>query len=553
MEDDNNTIDRRKFLASIGLSGATLVAGCSGNTDQSNTQTTATTTATTGSPTETQSQSKNAALYGGHLRTSVSRKPNTLNPIKHVNGAEYQVTGWLYSNLTRIDHNLKVHPDLATDWEANSDATQWTFNLRDNATFHHNGRQVVARDVKKTIETVQNPDVSSPGKGTIGPIESVEAVDDTTVRLNLSSPYADIPKKMAKQFVRILPADAIENNFDKIANSDYGSGPFVLQEYKVGSQLTATAYDDYYMQDENGNSLPFVNKVTQKIFPEATAEISAMGNKNVDLMWEAPPSQWSRVKSMGSVNSNRTSGGSFANVVMRSDKPPFNDNRVRKAFKFAVDKQAMLEGAQDGLGTIGQDTPISPAYEFYKDLPQRKRNLDKAKSLLQEAGYGDGMELTLYAANSPEVRVNTAVLLKEQLKPLGVTINIKQVSYDNYLSNVWKKAPFYVGYYGMRFTEDGILYLLLHSEGSWNEAHWSDKEFDKVIEQARQATNKQKRAKLYAKAQRILQDRGPFLIPFFQDELAASRKYVDDYQIHPTGFFVPIQDVKLTSNAPTKG
>ena len=552
MPRDANTIERRAFLASVGLSGATLIAGCTGGNEQTTTETTETTT-TSGTDTTTDTQSGNEALYGGHLRTSVSRKPNTLNPIKHVNGAEYQVTGWLYSNLTQVDHNLKVQPDLATDWEANNDASQWTFNLRDDAKFHHNGKQVTARDVKKTIETVQNPDVSSPGKGTIGPIESVEAVDKTTVRLNLSGSYADIPKKMAKQFVRILPADVLENNFDKVANNDYGSGPFVLEEYEVGSRLTATAYDDYYLQDKNGNSLPFVDKVTQKVFPETTAEISAMGNKNVDIMWEVPPSQWNRVKSMGGVNSLRTSGGSFANVVMRSDKPPFDDNRVRKAFKYAVDKKAMLEGAQDGLGTIGQDTPISPAYEFHADLEQRGRNLDKAKSLLQEAGYSDGLELTLYAANKPEVRVNTAVLLKEQLKPLGVTINIKQVSYDNYLSNVWKKAPFYVGYYGLRFTEDGILYLLLHSNGSWNEAHWSDDEFDKVIEQARQSTKKQERADLYAKAQRILQERGPYLVPFFQDELAASRKYVDDYQLHPTGFFVPIQDVKLGSNAPTRG
>lgn len=548
MPGNSNRMNRRSFVAALGLAGATTIAGCSGSqsnnaggsgsTEQESSDQTETTEAT--SP------------YGGRLRVSVSRKPNTLNPIKHVNGAEYQVTGWLYSNLTRVDHNLEVHPDLATDWEANSDASQWTFNLREDATFNHNGEQVTARDVKKTIETVQDPDVGSPGKGAIGPIESVEAVDKTTARINLSGPYADIPKKMAKQFARILPADVIENRFDEIATTDFGSGPFNLETFEVGSIIETSRNEDFYLESEDGNQLPYVDGVNQRVYPETTAEISAMGNNSVDIMWEVPSSQYERVQSQNGTKALRTPGGAFANLVMRSDEPPFDDNRVRKAFKYAVDKEAMLKGAQNGLGVVAQDTPISPAYQFHTDLPDREQDLDRAKELLEEAGYGDGLDLKLYAANQPSVRVSYATLLKNQLKEIGVNIEIEQVSYDRYLSEIWSSAPFYIGYYGMRFTEDGILYLLLHSEGSWNEAHWTDEEFDKVLDKARQTTDKDEREKLYARAQEILHERGPYLVSFFQDELAAQRKYVDNYNLDPTGFFVPVQDVKLSGDAPTR-
>jgi len=548
MPDNSTRVNRRSFVAALGLAGATTIAGCSGSqsnnaggsgsTEQGDSEQTETTEAT--SP------------YGGRLRVSVSRKPNTLNPIKHVNGAEYQVTGWLYSNLTRVDHNLEVHPDLATDWEPNSDASQWTFNLREDATFNHNGEQVTARDVKKTIETVQDPDVGSPGKGAIGPIESVEAVDKTTARINLSGPYADIPKKMAKQFARILPADVIENRFDEIATTDFGSGPFNLETFEVGSIIETSRNEDFYLESEDGNQLPYVDGVNQRVYPETTAEISAMGNDSVDIMWEVPASQYKRVQSQNGTKALRTAGGAFANLVMRSDEPPFDDNRVRKAFKYAVDKEAMLEGAQNGLGVVAQDTPISPAYQFHTDLPDREQDIDRAKELLEEAGYGDGLDLKLYAANQPSVRVSYATLLKNQLKEIGVNIEIEQVSYDRYLSEIWSSAPFYIGYYGMRFTEDGILYLLLHSEGSWNEAHWTDEEFDKVLDKARQTTDKDERAKLYGRAQEILHERGPYLISFFQDELAAQRKYVDNYNLDPTGFFVPVQDVKLSGDAPTR-
>ena len=543
MIDDGNRINRRSFIAALGLAGATTVAGCSGSQSNSDGG---------GGSEDTEATEEMSGPYGGQLRVSVSRKPNTLNPIEHVNGAEYQVTGWLYSNLTRVDHNLEVHPDLATDWEPNSDASQWTFNLREDATFNHNGEQVTARDIKKTIETVQDPDVGSPGKGAIGPIESVEAVDETTARINLTGPYADIPKKMAKQFARILPADVIENRYDEIATTDFGSGPFNLETFDVGSLIETSRNEDYYLESESGDQLPFVDGVNQRVYPETTAEISAMGNDTVDIMWEVPAAQYGRIQSQSGSEALRTSGGAFANLVMRSDQPPFDDNRVRKAFKYAVDKEAMLEGAQNGFGMVGHDTPISPAYQFQTDLPAREQDFDRARELLEEAGYGDGLDLKLYAANQPSVRVKYATLLKNQLKEIGVNIEIEQVSYDRYLSEIWSSAPFYIGYYGMRFTEDGILYLLLHSEGSWNEAHWKDDEFDQVLNQARQTTDTNERAELYARAQEILHERGPYLVSFFQDELAASRNYVDNYQLNPTGFFVPTQNVQLSEDAPTQ-
>lgn len=545
---NGSQVNRRSFVAALGLAGATSVAGCSG---QSNNGSGGSTTEQDDSD-ETDSTEGASATYGGQLRVSVSRKPNTLNPIEHVNGAEYQVTGWLYSNLTRVDHNLELQPDLATEWEPNSDASQWTFNLRDDATFNHNGEQVTAQDVKKTIETVQDPDVGSPGKGAIGPIESVEAVDDTTARINLTGPYADVPKKMAKQFARILPADVIENRYDEIATTDFGSGPFNLETFEVGSTIETSRNEDYYLESENGDPLPFVDGVNQRVYPETTAEISAMGNNTVDVMWEVPASQHGRVQSQDGSEALRTPGGAFANLVMRSDQPPFDDNRVRKAFKYAVDKEAMLEGSQNGLGVVGQDTPISPAYQFHTDLPSREQDLDRAKELLEEAGYGDGLDLKLFAANQPAVRVTYATLLKNQLSEIGVNIEIEQVSYDRYLSEVWTSAPFYIGFYGMRFTEDGILYLLLHSEGAWNEAHWSDDEFDQVLNQARQTTDNEERAELYARAQEILHERGPYLVSFFQNELAAQRNYVDNYQLDPTGFFVPSQNVQLSEDAPTR-
>lgn len=552
MKDDSNRLERRKFLGCIGLAGIVATAGCSGGNQEETTTDEGGAETTQPDDSTGDSTAVSNDMRGGEARVTVSRTAENLNPILHVNAPEYMTTSWMYSKLTQVDTNLEVHPDLATDWEANDDVTQWTFHLRDDATFHHNGEQVTAEDVKATLETIQDEDIGSPGQGAIGPIESVDVVDETTAQVNMSGPYADLPKMVGSQYCGIVPADVIENDFDSLATTDYGSGPFILEEFEIGSHSILSRNDDYYLQDENGNQLPYLDGITQNVYPEEAAELSALESQQADITLEVSSSSWSRVQNMNGVNPHRTAGGTFANVVMRSDEPPFDDNRVREAFKLAIDRETLLEGAVNGLGTIAQDSPISPAYEYHTELPERERDLERARELLDEAGYGDGLELTLYAADSPAVRVDTAVLYKEQLAEIGVDVEVQQVSYDRYLSEIWTQATFYVGYYGLRYAEDGILYLLLHSDGSWNEAHWSDEEFDQALEEARQVTDPERRQELYGRAQEILYERGPFLIPFFMDRLGASRDYVNNYKLDPTGFFVHLQDVSLSDNAPTK-
>lgn len=525
---NDDSIDRRTFLECMGLSGAVALAGCMGG------------------------EGGQASIEGGQLRLSVGWDIDTLNPLSVINQPEFVAVGWLYSKLTRVDNELKVQPDLATDWEPNSDLTEWTFSLRDDAKFHHNDQQVTAEDVKVTLEAIQNPENSSTGQGTIGPIESVEVDDETTARIVLSSPYSDIPIKMAKQYPCILPKDVVENDLESVANTDYGSGPFILEELEKGSHLKVTANDDFYMEDEEGNSLPYLDTVSQEVYPEPTSEISALQNKQTDAMWQVPASNWSRVTNLQDVKTRQQPSGTFPSVMMRTDTEPFNDNRVRRAFKLAIDREAMLEGAKQGLGQVANDHPIGPVYRHAPELPQRERDLDKAKSLIEDAGYNDGLELELIAADSPPVREQVAVLLKEQLKPINVTINVKTMSYDRWISNFWSQDDFYVSYYSVQYTEDGILYKLLHSEGPWNEAAFSHEELDNLLEEARRTNDSNKRSELYKQASKIVRDEGPYIIPFFYDRLAAQRTYVEDLELIPGSVELPAERAHLTDDAPNK-
>lgn len=541
---DVSAINRRTLLKGVGAGVATGMAGCTSSsssqgTDEKQTQTT------------TKSVNK-----GGHLRLSAIASADTLNGWQLDSKHERLIIQSLNSYLTWMKPDLTVGSDLATDWEANEDATQWTFHLRDDATWHHNGNRVIADDVVASANAIYAKDSTAAGKGSLGPLESAEVVNDTTVQFNLSAPDGLIPQRWARTVAPIYPADVIRNRPGKMATEDFGSGPFELESFTAGDKTVLTSYDDYYLTDEEGNQLPYLDKVTIKQLPDTNTQVTSFRNKEVDLLWKVPRTQWSRVKNMSEVNAKRINASGFTVIQMRSDKPPFDDNRVRTAFKLAVDRKALLEGAASGLGEIAYDNPIGPAYPGHTDVPERSQNLEKAAQLLEDAGYGKGgdpIDLNFYAPSTPSKVLNTTVIAAEHFNKLpNVNINVKQQSYDNWISNTWLHAKFYTSWYTQRPTTDTLLLQVWHSDGPWNEAHWSDKEFDQAAEAARSALTKEKRNKHLAKCQEILHKRGPSVISFYLDALAAQHKYVNGFEPYPTQKWVRSQKISLSDDAPTQ-
>jgi peptide/nickel transport system substrate-binding protein len=249
-----------------------------------------------------------------------------------------------------------------------------------------------------------------------------------------------------------------------------------------------------------------------------------------------------------------TPSGTFVAVVVPADKPPFNDNRVREALKLTVDRDVMLAGAFEGYGETGQDHPISSAYQYYSAVEPRKRNVERAKALLKEAGHANGLSFTLFVAVSPPLREKLAVILKEMARPAGFDVKIEVVSYDRYLSQVWNKGLPYVVYYSTRPTPDLILKKLYHPTEGLDEGRLASQnpEFVKLIEKAGVSVDPAERQKLYSEIYKISRDQGTFLIPFFKSELSAKANYVKDYLARPVSYEVEIENVWLTADAPKK-
>jgi peptide/nickel transport system substrate-binding protein len=488
-----------------------------------------------------------APRRGGTLRVSVDQAPSKLNPLLHRVNPEYVLGELLYSGLTRLAPDMSAEPDLAESWSPNPELTEWTFKLRSGVTFH-DGSPLTARDVVATFEAILDPATASAARTNIGPVEKATATDDATVVFRLSGAYADLPVALAYTNAKIVPAAIVKSDMARLDREAVGTGPFRLVSYEPARATIVERNPNYFMKDR-----PFLDRVEVVVYPDPTAEASALIAGDTDLMLQVGPADYKRVSGATGVKGLRTPSGQFLNVILGCDQKPFSDARVRKALALAVDRDPMVDLVAESYGTPGNDTPINAAYRFHRDLPVRKPDVAQAKKLLAEAGYPRGLDLTLIASDRPSTRTQLGVALRELAKPAGFNINVQTMPHATYLDQVWRKGPFYVGFYNMQPTADGIFKLLYTSDAAWNETKWNNATFDKLVGEARGTADQGKRAELYGAAQQLMYDEVPTVIPVFFDLLAAQREYVQGFRLHPRGAVFRFDQISLSDKAPKRG
>jgi peptide/nickel transport system substrate-binding protein len=516
-----SNIDRRRFLAtSAALSGLAL------------------------SPFTAYAQA--APRRGGTLKLSVDQAAAKLNPLLTRVNPEYMLAELLYSSLTRLKLDMTAEPDLAASWTSSPDLLEWTFVLRRGVTFH-DGSPCTAADVVATFEAILDPKTASPARQNVGPIAKATAKDPNTVVFTLNSPFADLPVTLAYTNAKIVPAAVIKAGLARLDREAIGTGPFKLVSFEPERQVVVARNDAYY-----DKTRPYLDRIQIVVYPDSTAEASALISGDTDLVSTTPPTEFARLSKASGVKVLRTPSGQFCNVNFGCDAKPFNDVRVRQALAMTVDRTAMVDFVTEGYGTPGNDTPLNPAYRYYADQPLKKPDIAKAKALLAEAGFPNGLDATLIASDRPPVRTQLAVALREMAKPAGVRLNVETMPHATYLDQVWKKGSFYVGFYNMQATADAIFALLYTSNAAWNETRWNNPAFDKVVNEARGTIDDAKRRALYTEAQKLMHAQVPSIIPVFFDLLAAQRDWVQGYQLHPRGAVFRLDYVSLTDKAPKR-
>ena len=488
-----------------------------------------------------------AARRGGTMRMSVDQAASVIHPLRTRVNPEYLVTELLYSNLTRLKSDMTVEPDLAVSWTANATLTEWTFILRDGVQFH-DGTPFTAADVAATFKAILDPKTASPGRTNVGPIAEAVATDPRTVVFKLAAPYADLPVAVAYTNARIIPAAIAGGNLDRLAREAIGTGPFKLVSYEPDRRIIVARNEHYYDPVR-----PYLDRIEIMVFPDPTAEASALISGDTDMMSNASQGEFPRLSAAPGVNALRTPSGQFLNVNMACDTAPFNDVRVRRALALTVDRTAMAGFVAQGFGTPGNDSALNPAYHFYKEQPLKPVDIAQAKRLLAEAGHPNGLDVTMIASDTPGTRAQLAVAIREMARPAGFRINVQTMPHATYLDQVWKKGHFYVGFYNMQATADAIFSLLYTSNAAWNETRWNNSAFDKLVGEARVTIDETKRRELYGQAQVLMNADVPSVIPCFFDLLAARRNHVQGYTLHPRGAVFRLDEAWLDETAPKRG
>lgn len=436
-------------------------------------------------------------------------------PMTDPHGQLFSETDWarltsIYDTLTVRDADGAAAPALAESWSSSDDATEWTFELRDDAQFS-DGSPVTAADALYSIGRLQEKSAENGGRvGTID-MERSAAPDEHTLRLVVPTPNAELSLALTLGSF-VVKADTTD--FTK----PIGSGPFTLDT--LDDQIAVLAANNQWWGDGPG-----VERLTLRGFTDSQAMAQAVTSGSIDMATGVQPAAAKASEATG-VQVSARSGGETVPLLMRVDTPPFDDNKVRRAIKLAIDRPTLIEQIYLGYGTPGRDMIRLDDPEVPSDVAEVSRDVEKARRLLAEAGFPDGFTTTLHTSSAYPTMTPLATAVKQQLAEIGITVEVKEHSPDEYWTTAYGVEPFTVGFYGSTQSFGALVRATVLSDAAYSETGWADSQFDATWTQAMATTDDSARAELIGNLHRQMATEGGWLVWGFGDRLTLYRDNV---------------------------
>ena len=484
---------------------------------------------------------------GGTLRIAMRcqdlKSPHTYSWIESANSAR-QVLDY----LTVTGGDNVTRPSLIEKWEPSPDLKTWTLRVRKSVKWH-NGRQFTADDVVWNLKRVLDPktgssvlglmkgflledyetgekdDKGNPKKASrLWDANAIQKVDDFTVRLNGKTPQLAVPEQLFHYPLLIL--DPAENGEFKVGSN--GTGAFTLVENEVGRRQVLKAHKPgYWGGGPYLDQLEFID-----LGDDPAASVAALASRQVDGLYGADIVQLEALQKIPHVQMYQVATAYTATARMQPVKP-FDDKRVRQAMRYAIDSNAVLQIAHRGLGQPGEHHHVSPVHPEYAKLAPPQRDVARAKKLLTEAGYPNGIDVEIICRPQPAWELLAVQTMVEQWKEGGIRVKINVMPSTQYWE-VWTKVPF--GFTTWAHRPLGIMSLALayRSGGPWNESKYSNPEFDRLLTQAEGTLDVAARREIMARLETILQEDGPIVQPVWRAIFTFHDKRVQGFKPHPT-------------------
>lgn len=507
------------------------------------------------------------------LIIAINMDVRTLDPAMSNMALDGTIICLIHENLTWFDRKLRLIPRLALSWESPDGAMSWIFKLRPGVKFH-DGTEFTADAVKKHFERIKNPATRSNRLNKVQDVEGIDVIDPLTVRFRMAKPHAMWPTVLRDAFASIACPTAIdkaeamaaEENARKVAaagttpdgkpkevpvpalSTEFyprfptGTGPYMFEAYEP---------DQYIRLRRNPNHrdvhLYHFEEVEFRPVREPTTRLIMLEQGRVDIAEIMEAHVEPAIKS-GRVAITSVSRLRDSYIGLNYMKPPFNDVRVRQAVNYAVDRDDIVKNvfrghAEPMLGPFPRSLPA-----FNTEMETYKYNPEKAKALLKEAGYEKGFEATLWAMDTA-TDTNLAVILSEQLRRLGIRLNIIRYDravywdkFDAYLTNDGKKYPTKEGVFDMFVagwtggeTPHGYLYYLFRSDDSSNSSFYENPEVDRLLAESLKTTDEAARDEIYKKLQEIIVTDAPWIFGYHNHLVLGMNPLLEGFQAHAAG------------------
>ncbi len=450
---------------------------------------------------------------GGHAVFAIGRANTTDSFDPQITlttfGAVTRVT--VFDSLYEISTNGEIVPSLATGAEVDATATTWRVGIKTGVTFH-NGQTLTPEDVVNSITIHMGEDSRSPMKSLLTNVRNI-STDGNDVVFELNTPDVDWPATLAEYTLSIFPTQDGEADW----RSGVGTGPYRLLEFEPGVRARFERNENDHRSDRG-----WFDTIEFAAVNDSSARINAIISGEVHAIAEVEPLLAQRLGSRDGINLvSRTSPG-YNVFQMQTTMDSFGNADVRRALKYAIDREEFVERILYGHGTVANDHPIAPTYRFHDaSIEQYTYDPDRARYYLNQAGL-DSLDVPLHVSEAAfSGSVNAAQLYAESTRSAGINLTPVREPTDGYWSNAWGTTPFFASYWTGRPTEAHLLSLAYGTGAAWNATGYANERLDRIVTEARGQQDEALRAELYSEAQRILHDDGPSVIPAFNNMIDA--------------------------------
>jgi peptide/nickel transport system substrate-binding protein len=490
----------------------------------------------------TEAPAETGPKSGGTLVFATSIDVPSLEPHLESADAWHRRKALIYENLTWVDYDVVAQPQLAESWEISDDGVTYIFHLREGVKFH-NGKELDAEDVKYSLERQLDPDVGSAGRGDLTMIDTIEVVDQYTIKITLQTPTGPFLAALGGRYNAIIPKDSAPDG-ETLRRTAIGTGPFMVEEFVPTEKLVLVKNPDYW---EEGK--PLLDKLVIQVIPDEQTVLAGLRTGEIDMATLEDAKNYLLLEGDETLVLNRTPAIKIDTLELPPDNPPLDDIRVRQAILLALDKESIMEAGILGLGRVVGGMP--PAMTYWslppEELPNQTRDVEKAKQLLAEAGYPDGFDLTLRIIVGYGTMAADAPVIAANLKDVGINVEVETVDLGVWIED-WRnrREPVTRNAWGGFMDPDLLYYRHFHTPPEGMDfRRWNNATADELLDKGRSTVDPAERKEYYDEIQRMMAE-DPVMVPLYSaDLLNAMQPYVKEYIQHPSGWYYGFKDTWL--------